>query len=77
MPDDISDLKLEVIKKSRIRENLLKNYERREKLNLADSAYKNQILSEIKNLDNEIAFLNRKIRSKESEEVRRKMINRK
>ncbi|MDD3083764.1 MAG: hypothetical protein PHP82_01960 [Candidatus ainarchaeum sp.] len=75
--DNISELKIDYDRKRRMKENLEKNFERRKKLNLVDPAYERQIISDIKELESEMACIERKVRSIQSEKARKKLINNK
>jgi hypothetical protein len=74
---EIVELNEELQRKKRMLDNLKKNYERRKRLNLLDGAYESEIKSEIKTIENEIAVIQRRIRSIESESIRSKYINNK
>ena len=73
--DDVNELKLEHDRLKRQKDNLEKNYERRKKLNLCDEEYEHDINIDLKQLNNDIGVLQRKIRSIESEQNRHKLIN--
>ena len=75
--EEVVELNEELLRKQRVLDNLKKNYERRKRLNLIDSFYKSDITQEIRNLENEIAIIKRRIRSIESESIRSKYINNK
>ncbi|MDD4250775.1 MAG: hypothetical protein PHX27_01125 [Candidatus ainarchaeum sp.] len=75
--ETISDLQLDSERKKRLKENLVKNYDRRKKLNILDPDYERQLLSDIKKLDSDLSYIERKIRSIQSEQVRKKLINNK
>lgn len=72
---ELDELKLEYDRKSRTKESLEKNYERRKKLNLLTDSYQKEISAELRQLNSDLSYLQRKIRSIESEENRRRMIN--
>ncbi len=74
---EIEDLQLDLERKKRVKENLEKNFERRKKLNLLEPDYERQIVSDIKNLESELSSIQRRIRTIESEQIRKKLINRK
>lgn len=73
--DDLKELNLELARITRIRDNLKKNYDRRKKLNLIDAEYESSVKPELRKYDNDIAGLERQIRSRESENYRKKIIN--
>jgi hypothetical protein len=69
-----AELKLELERQLRTRSTLEKFYERRKRLKLCDPAYESQITSELRELASSISALQRKIRSIESEQIRKKLI---
>lgn len=71
----IDELKLDYERQSRILDNLKKNYERRKKLNLTDPAYERQILADIRKVESDLSALARQMRSIQSEQLRKKIIN--
>jgi len=73
--EDIKELELEYGRLIRQKENLEKNYERRKRLNLCDEKYEHEINYDLRQLNQDIGFLQRKIRSIESEQNRHKIIN--
>jgi hypothetical protein len=74
MPE-LNELKLELIRKEKMKESLEKNYERRKKFKLLNDNYEREISAELRQLTQDIGILKRKVRSIESEENRRKIIN--
>jgi len=73
--DDLAELHLEYDRLKRQKDNLEKNYGRRKKLNLCDETYEHDINFDLKQLNQDLGVLNRKIKSIESEQIRHKMIN--
>jgi len=73
--EDIKELELEHERLKRQKENLEKNYERRKRLNLCDEKYEQEINYDLKQLNQDIGFLHRKIKTIESEQTRKKMIH--
>lgn len=72
---DIKELNLEIERTKRIYDNLKKNYERRKKLNLVDDEYESQVKPELRKYENDIASLERQLRSIESQNYRKKIID--
>jgi len=73
--EELVELRLEYDRLKRQRDNLEKNYERRKRLNLCDEKYEHEINIDLKQLNQDLGFLHRKIRSIESEQNRKKLIN--
>ena len=73
--DEINDLKLDYERKTRVLDNLKKNYQRRKKLGLIEPAYEQQIKFDIKESEKELAIIQRQIRSIESQRSRSKFMN--
>lgn len=73
--DELSELKYEYEKNSRLRDSLQKNLERRKKLGLADKAYERQLLAEINEIEKDLDDLKKKIRVIESVKVRSQNIS--
>ena len=72
---ELSELKLQHDRLKRQRDSLEKNYERRKKLKLCDEEYDHEINVDLKQVNQDLGYLHRKIRAIESEEVRHKLIN--
>jgi hypothetical protein len=72
---EIAELKIEYQRLKRQKDSLEQNYERRKKLKLCDEEYEHDINIDLKQLNQELGYLHRKIRAIESEETRHKMIN--
>jgi hypothetical protein len=70
--DEIKELKYEYDNLKRVRDNLQKNYDRRKKLNLLDDDYERQANFELRKYDSDLATINRRIRSIESAELRKR-----
>ena len=73
--DELKELQLEYDRLKRQRDNLEKNYERRKKLKLVDEEYEHDITIDLKQLNQDLGYLHRKIRAIESEQARHKLIN--
>jgi len=69
---ELKELQLEYERLKRQKENLEKNYERRKKFNLCNEEYEQEINIDLKQLNHDIGYLKRKIKSIESEQVRKK-----
>jgi len=69
---ELKELQLEYERLKRQKENLEKNYERRKKFNLCNEEYEQEINIDLKQLNHDIGYLKRKIKSNESEQVRKK-----
>ncbi len=72
---NLNELKLDVERLERMKNNVQKNYDRRKKLNLLDPPYERQLKEDIRKLESDISSLNRQMRSIESQQYRSKMIN--
>lgn len=72
--NNLEELKLNLTRLIRTRENIQKNYDRRKKLNLLQTHDERQIKEDIKKLDLEIASIQRQVRSIESQDYRSKLI---
>jgi septal ring factor EnvC (AmiA/AmiB activator) len=72
---DLSELRLDYERQTRLLDNLKKNYERRKKLNLLEPDYERQIVSDIKKIESEISSIARQIRSMQSANTRSKFMN--
>ena len=73
--EDLSELRLDYERQTRLLENLKKNYERRKKLNLLEPDYERQIVRDIKKIESEISSIARQIRSIQSSNTRSRFIN--
>jgi hypothetical protein len=72
--DELKEIKLEIEKLVRYKQNLEKNFERKEKLNLIDDQFKRTHLIEVNDLNDKLSRLKRKYRMIESQEIRKKNI---
>ena len=72
---ELEEFKLEYARLKRQKDSLEQNYERRKRLNLCDEEYDHDITIDLKQLNQEMGYLIRKIKAIESEQTRHKMIN--
>jgi len=75
--DELSELKYEYDKAARLRDSLQKNLDRRKKLGLLDKNYERQLLDEIREIEEEMDSLRKKIRAIESVRIRSSNISEK
>jgi hypothetical protein len=73
--ENLDELRLVYERQKRQLDNLKKNYERRKKLNLVEAPYEQQIISDIKKYETELAGIVRQIRSIQSANTRAKFMN--
>ncbi len=73
--EDLTELRMDYERQTRLLDNLKKNYERRKKLNLLEPDYERQIVRDIKKIESEISSIARQIRSIQSSNTRSRFIN--
>jgi len=73
--EDLTELRMDYERQTRLLDNLKKNYERRKKLNLLEPDYERQIVRDIKKIESEISSIARQIRSVQSANTRSKFMN--